>query len=117
MSRVWSPAPGSATPRSSSARQQAEGELALDLAQLAGLPRPHDVKAEWQWRKADAITGLRHVVVHSAFKARHDFEVRDRRPRRALDGDPDPRSFERRFVASAWVHAYFMGESGPRSTP
>jgi transposase len=66
-------------------RQQAEGELALDLAQLAGLPRPRDEKAEWQWREVDAIAGLRHVVVYSAFKARHDFEVRDRRLRRALD--------------------------------
>ena len=66
-------------------RQQAEGELALDLAQLAGLPRPRDVKAEWQWREVDAIAGVRHVVVYSAFKARHDFEVRDRRLRRALD--------------------------------
>src|SRR5215472_3776799 len=66
-------------------RQQEEGELALDLAQLAGLPRPRDVKAEWQWREVNAITGLRHVVVYSAFKARHDFEVRDRRLRRALD--------------------------------
>ena len=66
-------------------RQQAEGELALDLAHLAGLPRPRDVKAEWQWREVDAVAGLRHVVVYSAFKARHDFEVRDRRLRRALD--------------------------------
>ncbi len=66
-------------------RQQAEGELALDLAQLAGLPRPRDLKAEWEWREVDAIGGLRHVVVYSAFKARHDFEVRDRRLRRALD--------------------------------
>src|SRR5215831_1555446 len=66
-------------------RQQEEGELAVDLAHLAGLPRPRDVKAEWQWREVDAITGLRHVVVYSAFKARHDFEVRDRRLRRALE--------------------------------
>jgi transposase len=66
-------------------RQQAEGELALDLAQLAGLPRPRDVKAEWHWREVDAIAGFRHLVVYSAFKARHDFEVRDRRLRRALD--------------------------------
>jgi transposase len=66
-------------------RQQAEGELALDLAHLAGLPRPRDVKAEWQWQEVDAIPGLRHVVVYSAFKARHDFEVRERRLRRAFD--------------------------------
>jgi hypothetical protein len=34
-------------------------ELALDLAQLAGLPRPRDVKAEWQWREVEIIPGLR----------------------------------------------------------
>ena len=67
------------------ARQQAEGELALDLAQLAALPRPRDVKAPWQWREVDVIPGLRHLVVYSAFKARHDFEVRDRRLRRAVE--------------------------------
>ena len=66
-------------------RQQTEGELALDLAQLAGLPRPRDVKAEWQWREVEIIPGLRHLVVYSAFKASHDYQVRDRRLRRALD--------------------------------
>jgi len=66
-------------------RQQAEGELALDLAQLAGLSRPREVTTDWQWREVEAIAGLRHVVVYSAFKARHDFEVRDRRLRRVLD--------------------------------
>ena len=66
-------------------RQQVEGELALDLAELAGLPRPRHEKAPWYWREVDVILGLRHVVVYSAFKARHDFEVRDRRLRRALD--------------------------------
>jgi hypothetical protein len=60
-------------------------ELALDLAQLAGLPRPRDVKAEWQWREVEIIPGLLHLVVYSAFKASHDYEVRDRRLRRALD--------------------------------
>lgn len=65
-------------------RQQTEGELALDLAQLAGLPRPRDVKAEWQWREVEIIPGLRHLVVYSAFKASHDYQVRDRRLRRAL---------------------------------
>jgi hypothetical protein len=38
------------------------------LAQLAGLPRPRDVKAEWQWREVEIIPGLRHLVVYSAFK-------------------------------------------------
>jgi transposase len=66
-------------------RQQVEGELALDLAQLAGMSRPRDVKAPWLWWEVEVIPGLRHVVVYSAFKARHDFEVRDRRLRRALD--------------------------------
>jgi transposase len=66
-------------------RQQIEGELALDLAQLAGLPRPRDEKTPWEWREVDVIPGVRHVVVYSAFKARHDFEVRDRRLRRAFD--------------------------------
>jgi transposase len=66
-------------------RQQTEGELALDLAQLAGLPRPRDEKAPWEWREVDAVPGVRHVVVYSAFKARHDFEVRDRRLRRAAN--------------------------------
>lgn len=65
-------------------RQQAEGQLAVDLGQLAGLPRPRDLKAEWQWREVEMLPGLRHVVVYSAFKAQHDFEVRDRRLRRAL---------------------------------
>lgn len=65
-------------------RQQAEGQLAVDLAELAGLARPRDVKAEWQWREVEMLPGLRHLVVYSAFKAQHDFEVRDRRLRRAL---------------------------------
>jgi len=66
------------------ARQQKEGELALDFAELEGLPRPRDIDAPWQWREVKLIEGVRHVVVYSAFKARHDFEVRSRRIRRAL---------------------------------
>lgn len=65
-------------------RQQAEGQLAVDLAELAGLARPRDVNAEWQWREVEMLPGLRHLVVYSAFKAQHDFEVRDRRLRRAV---------------------------------
>lgn len=65
-------------------RQQKEGELALDLAELEHLPRPRDLEAPWQWREVRLIEGVRHVVVYSAFKARHDFEVRARRIRRAL---------------------------------
>lgn len=66
------------------ARQQKEGELALDFAELEGLPRPRNIDAPWQWREVKLIEGVRHVVVYSAFKARHDFEVRSRRIRRAL---------------------------------
>jgi len=58
-------------------RQQAEGELEQ-------LPRPRDVAAAWERREVKLLEGLRHVVVYSGFKARHDFEVRDRRLRRAL---------------------------------
>jgi len=66
------------------ARQQKEGELALDFADLAGLPRPRDINAPWQRLEVQLIEGVRHVVVYSAFKARHDYEVRARRIRRAL---------------------------------
>lgn len=66
------------------ARQQKEGKLALDFAELERLPRPRDIDAPWQWREVKLIEGVRHVVVYSAFKARHDFEVRARRIRRAL---------------------------------
>lgn len=66
------------------ARQQKEGELALDLAELEQLPRPHDLQAPWQWREVKLIDGVRHVVVYSPFKAVHDFEVRARRIQRAL---------------------------------
>lgn len=70
------------------ARQQAEGALALDL--VRNLPRPRAIDAPWQWREVDVIPQvpdlpkLRHVVVYSAFKARHDQEVRARRLHRAL---------------------------------
>ena len=74
-------------------RQQTEGELALDLAELGRLPRPRDIDAPWQWREVKLIEGLRHVVVYSAFKARHDFEVRARRIRRAL---PELRQLQER---------------------
>ncbi len=65
------------------ARQQTEGHLALQLAEQVGLPRPKDPQAEWQWRDVAVIPGVRHVVVYSAFKALHDFEVRARRLKRA----------------------------------
>lgn len=66
------------------ARQQAEGQLALDLAELEKLPRPKDLNAPWERREVKLIDGVRHIVVYSAFKAQHDFEVRARRIRRAL---------------------------------
>jgi transposase len=65
-------------------RQQTEGELALALAEAAKLPRPRAVDAPWERREVKLLEGVRHMVVYSAFKARHDFEVRDRRLRRAL---------------------------------
>lgn len=66
------------------ARQQKEGELALDIAELERLPRPQALDAPWEWREVKLLDEVRHVVVYSAFKARHDFEVRARRIRRAL---------------------------------
>ncbi len=63
-------------------RHQTEGDIALTLALGAGLPRPRDPKAEWQWREVEVIPNYRHLVVYSAFKALHDFEVRARRIRR-----------------------------------
>ncbi len=65
-------------------RQQTEGEIALELARRAGLPRPKAPASPWQLREVDVIPGVRHVVVYSAFKAVHDFQVRARRIRRAL---------------------------------
>lgn len=70
------------------ARQQEEAALAMDL--VHDLPRPRAIDAPWQWQEVDVIPQvpgmlkLRHVVVYSAFKAEHDFEVRARRIRRAL---------------------------------
>ncbi len=66
------------------ARQQTEGEIALQLARQAGLPRPTNPDAPWQVREVEVIPNLRHVVVYSAFKAGHDFAVRARRIRGAL---------------------------------
>lgn len=66
------------------ARQQKEGELALEFAELERLPRPTAVDAPWEWREVKLIEGVRHIVVYSAFKAVHDFQVRARRIRRAL---------------------------------
>ena len=74
-------------------RQQAEGELALDLAEFERLPRPKAVDAPWEWREVKLLEHVRHVVVYSAFKARHDFEVRARRIRRAL---PELQQLQRR---------------------
>lgn len=66
------------------ARQQTEGQIALQLALKAGLPRPTKQDSPWQVREVDVIPNVRHVVVYSAFKAGHDFAVRARRIKRAL---------------------------------
>lgn len=66
------------------ARQQTEGQIALQLALNAGLPRPTRPDSPWQLREVEVIPNFRHVVVYSAFKAGHDFAVRARRIRRAL---------------------------------
>ncbi len=65
-------------------RQQTEGQLALELAEQAGLPRPKAIDSPWQVREVELIAGFRHVVVYSAFKAGHDFAVRAKRIRNAL---------------------------------
>lgn len=66
------------------ARQQTEGQLALQLALKAGLPRPTNPDSPWQVREVELIPNFRHIVVYSAFKAGHDFAVRARRVKRAL---------------------------------
>lgn len=65
-------------------RQQTEGQLALQLALQAGLPRPKPLDSPWQVREVEVVSGFRHVVVYSAFKAGHDFAVRAKRIRDAL---------------------------------
>jgi transposase len=66
------------------ARQQTEGQLALQMALQAGLPRPTDKDSPWQVREVELLSGFRHLVVYSAFKAGHDYAVRARRIKRAL---------------------------------
>lgn len=68
------------------ARQQLEGLVAVGMALRAGLPRPTAISSPWQVREVEAMpgSGYRHIVVYSAFKARHDFEVRAKRIRKAL---------------------------------
>lgn len=65
-------------------RQQLLGSLAVLAADQAGLERPRDPGAKWSWREVSVHAGPREVVVYSPFKALHDFEVRSRRIRTAL---------------------------------
>ncbi len=66
-------------------RQQEEFVAAVEAAQVFGLTRPHDLKAERTLAEVAIEPGHRHVVAYSALRARHDFEVRDRRLRRVLE--------------------------------
>ncbi len=66
-------------------RQQEEFGKAMAAAQDIGLPKPRDLGAERTLAEVALEPGHRHVVVYSALRARHDFEVRDRRLRRVLE--------------------------------
>jgi transposase len=66
-------------------RQQEEFGQAMAAAHAKGLPKPRDVEAERTLAEVAIEPGHRHVVVYSALRARHDFEVRDRRLRRVLE--------------------------------
>lgn len=65
-------------------RQQAEFIQAVDAAIGLGLPRPVDVETERTLAEVAIEPEHRHVVAYSPMRARHDFEVRDRRLQRAL---------------------------------
>ncbi len=66
-------------------RQQAEFGKAMEAAQAIGLRKSRDLGAERTLAEVALEPGHRHVVVYSALRARHDFEVRDRRLRRVLE--------------------------------
>ncbi len=65
-------------------RQQEEFIKAVEAAARLGLSRPTRVEAERTLAEISIDPDHRHVVAYSAMRARHDFEVRDRRLRRAL---------------------------------
>lgn len=67
-------------------RQQEEFEQALRAALKAGLHRPKEIEAERTWKEVSLEDGVRHLVVYSPLRAEHDFEVRERRLERALEG-------------------------------
>ena len=66
-------------------RQSKEFGQALAAALGQGLRRPRQLDAERVQAEVAVESGHRHLVVYSALRARHDFEVRDRRLRRALE--------------------------------
>jgi transposase len=66
-------------------RQQEEFGLAFEVAMGQGLRRPLALDSERVFVEVAVDPDHRHLVVYSALRARHDFEVRDRRLRRALD--------------------------------
>ncbi len=108
-------------------RQQEEFGKAMEAAQGRGLQKPRDLGAERTLAEVAIEPGHRHVVVYSAMRARHDFEVRDRRLRRVLE--PLQRLHQRaseeklgeraivaratRILAESKVGKYFSYEAGP----
>lgn len=66
-------------------RQQEEFGLAVKTALRAGFRKPQDLDSERSWAEVAIEPGHRHLVVYSALRAEHDFEVRERRLERALE--------------------------------
>lgn len=66
-------------------RQQEQFAAALSAALAQGLQRPRQLDAERVQAEVAIEGGGRHLVVYGALRAQHDFEVRDRRLRRALE--------------------------------
>jgi len=66
-------------------RQQEEFELAVKTALKAGFQKPKDLAAERSFAEVAIEPGHRHLVIYSALRAEHDFEVRERRLERALE--------------------------------
>ncbi len=65
-------------------REQKEFEAALTAAAQGGLRRPRDLASARTFVEVSLEPERRHVVVYSAMRAEHDYEVRVRRIRRAL---------------------------------
>ncbi len=66
-------------------REQKEFEAALTAAAQGGLRRPKDLASARTFVEVSLEPERRHVVVYSAMRAAHDYEVRARRIRRALE--------------------------------